>query len=391
MVERFAAAAPALRVGLVVAALLLAWRAIHVNAVLYDDSGRPRLGAAVPGTAEASALRRALDDNPAHAAALVMLAREHENAGDAARAARAYRAALALAPYEPEVLQLAGTFFLRHEDPAAIEVLGRLAEGSARPAAFAALASLLASERHAPAVAQLLSTRPEWLDAFLLDACRRGTDPALLARWLRRSSAAASSAQSACAIDGLRAADRWSEAYQVWLNSLPRERLSDVGFVFNGGFEHVPGGAGFDWILQARSERDAGHTAMALPSLGAAGRRALRVSYNGGRQSDVPARQFLALAPGRYELSGRARHEAIKALRGVRWTVRCVERDRPARLLSNSERFVGSSEWRRFAMELEVPAGCPGQVLQLEPDVEAGTPAFVAGTAWFDDLRLARR
>ena len=41
--------------------------------------------------------------------------------------------------------------------------------------------------------------------------------------------------------------------------------------------------------------------------------------------------------------------------------------------------------------EAVVPEGCPGQVLQLEPvGMDEGT-TFLAGTAWFDDLRLTRR
>ena len=42
-------------------------------------------------------------------------------------------------------------------------------------------------------------------------------------------------------------------------------------------------------------------------------------------------------------------------------------------------------------MQLTIVPSCQGQVLQLEPVAEDGAVAFVAGTAWFDDLRILRR
>lgn len=366
---------------IVLASLVLAWRAIHVNAVLYGPEGRPRLEAPL-----AAVLAR----NPAEVAALLMLARDREAAGDRPGASRAYHAALEVAPHEPEALLLAGDFFLRERDPAAVELVARLAapHGAERERAFAALAALLATGREAEAVRNVLARKPAWLPAFALDACGRGLDPARLAPWLRRAEGDSWPPETTCAIDRLRGEGRWSEAYQVWLNALPQARLRRVGHVFNGDFEHAASGAGFDWSLQRRAEREAGHSAATLQTLGASGTRALRVAYTGGRQSEAPARQYLALEPGRYELSGRARPEGVKSLRGVHWTVRCASGAESGRILGASERFLGSSEWRPFKAPVEVPAGCPGQLLQLEPVAE---PDFVSGTAWFDDLAVARR
>jgi hypothetical protein len=152
----------------------------------------------------------------------------------------------------------------------------------------------------------------------------------LMPALLRRSaSGQGAGAETACAIDRLRAAGRWPEAHQLWLNTLPRERLKDVGFVFNGSFEFAPTDRGFDWILQPRSEREAGHAAQVFQVPGASGKRALRIAYNGRRQNGVPVRQFLALAPGRYEVGGMGRPDGIKAARGIHWTVRCVESGKP--------------------------------------------------------------
>ena len=140
-----------------------------------------------------------------------------------------------------------------------------------------------------------------------------------------------------------------------------------------------------------RKFREAGHAAQAFQVPGAAGKRALRIAYNGRRQSGVPVRQFLALAPGRYDLTGLGRPEGIKAARGIHWTLRCVDSGKPQAVIASSERFLGSSEWRRFAMELLVADDCRGQVLQLEPVGDDGALAFVSGNAWFDDFRVRRQ
>lgn len=388
----------------VAVALVLLWRVIQVNAVLYDDSGRPRLVAVSAASDmpprdrkafETAALQQILNQNPGEVAALLMLAQGRDEAGDVGSASRAFRSALELAPLDRDALRLAAAHFLRLGDPSGVELLARLVAQypGTRGQVFPVLAEIVATGRHRAEVAALIARNPDWLGAFLVDACVRGVDPRILAPILAQRSAlaGATQAEADCAIDRLRRAERWEEAYQVWLNLLPRDRLANVGHVFNGSFEYSPSGIGFDWMPQPRPEKETGHVAEILNAQGAAGAKALRVVYNGKRQLAIPIRQFLALAPGDYELSGLARPDGIKALKGVHWTLRCVEKGNPGRMIAASERFLGSSEWRRFAMELRVGAECPGQLLQLEPVAEEGSVAFVAGVVWFDDMAIRRR
>ena len=398
-------AAPSVaRVAVVAVSLLLLWRVIDVNLGLYDESGQPRLAprsgaSGAPSgdrkESERAALREMLDDNPAEIAALLMLAQQREVSGDVAGASKAYRVALDLAPIDREVLALASAHFLRRDEPAALELLARLVANypDTRGRAFPVLADLLTRNRYQVALAEIARRNPAWLDPFLADACARGTDPALLVSLVMRPSAAggAEPAAAACVMDRLRRSGQWEQAYHLWLNLLPKERRARLGFVFNGGFEFLPTHQGFDWMTQKAPERSAGHVAEVVRAQGAKDLRALRIAYNGNRQSGVPARQYLVLQPGRYELTGQVRLEGIKAARGIHWTVRCMEKDTPRRIVARSERFVGSDDWRRFAMELAIDGACSGHVLQLEPVGEDGAIAFVSGTAWFDDLSLRRR
>lgn len=386
------------RAAIVVFALALVWRVLHVNAVLYDDNGRPRLPAvgqnsAADANVDRETLRQALRSNPGQIDALLMLAGGYESSGDAKQASRALDAAYQLAPDERNVLAAVAEFQLRQGDVArALPLLDRLVDTypEMRPGAFEILGQLLSEGREPATWKRILARKPTWLGLFIVSSCERGMDPAILVPLLleRTPSSRSPTPESACVIDRLRVSDRWQQAYQVWLNTLPRERLSEVGFVFNGSFEFAPSGQGFDWRPTRALERDSGHSVEMPQAQGVSGKRALRVSYNGKRQSGVPIAQYLALAPGAYGLSGLARPLSITAGRGVEWTLRCVKAGTPSETIATSERFVGSGDWRHFAFEIKVPAGCPGQVLQLEALATSDGYAYLSGSIWFDDLVL---
>ena len=391
--------AVALRTGIVVASLLLVWRVLQVNFVLFDEAGRPRLPS--PPTAGAVAsdgefLRRVLADNPGQVDALLFLARERERAGDLRGTRRAYQVAFELAPMDREVLGSGSEFFLKQgETGPALVMLDHLVESypEAQARAFPVLARLLAEHRDPAAWNAIAARKAAWIGPFIVSACREGTDPETLAALFldRVREHRASAEEAACLIDRLRATDRWQQAYQLWLNTLTPDRYADVGHIFNGSFEYAASGVGFDWILSRARERDVGHVVEVSQASGHGGKRALHVSYNGKRQSGMAAMQYLALPPGRYEMSGNARPQSIGAGRGIQWTVRCVKGGKQQSALAASERFLGSSEWRPFSFQVTVPADCPGQLLQLEPvGYYTEGIVYLAGSAWFDELVLRR-
>jgi hypothetical protein len=327
--------------------------------------------------------------------ALLMLAAQQQRSGEAKQANSVLEAAYQLAPNERNVLAAFAEFQLRQGDVArALPLLDRLVEAypETRPGAFEVLAKLLAEGREPATWKKILARRPAWLGSFIVSSCEKGTDPAILVPLLpeRAATDRSPAAESACVIDRLRDTDRWTQAYQVWLNTLPKERLADVGYVYNGSFEFAPTSLGFDWRPTRAPERESGHAVEMPQAQGVSGKRALRVSYSGKRQSGVPIAQYVALSPGRYELTGLAHPLSITAGRGVQWTLRCVTAGAASEPIAASERFVGSSEWRRFAFEIKVPAQCPGQVLQLEPITTSDGSVYLLGSIWFDELVLRR-
>jgi hypothetical protein len=377
------------RAAIVAGTLVLAWRIIAVNAVSYDITGRP-VG---PGDGTVGDLTARVQENPGDVYALVSLARNEARRGDVSRAGSQLAAAAGLAPVEPIVLEA---------DAESLFVRGQVAQGAARLSQLATIhgnydrwfpvfSRLLAARD--PALQRIAAGNPKWLGAFILDQCAKGADAMLLAPLLDFRGSAKARAQPAeieCVTERLRGAGRWREAYQVWLNALPRERLASVGFVFNGSFEYPASGVGFDWKPDAAPERNSGHAVEHAPSREGRGDRALRVTYTGKRQVSPAVVQYLSVPPGRYELSGWARVDHLNSPRGVQWIVRCAS-DENAVVIGASERFLGSSEWRRFSLDVDIPSRCAGQALQLEPVGMAQGTTFLTGTLWFDDLSLSLR
>ena len=61
-------------------------------------------------------------------------------------------------------------------------------------------------------------------------------------------------------------------------------------------------------------------------------------------------------------------------------------------VLAESEPFVGSDEWRSFAVDFVVPdRECPAQLLRLELDGRVELDFEALGGAWFDDLAIVRQ
>jgi hypothetical protein len=378
-----------LRATLLGVGLILLWRILSVNAVTYGEGNTPAVRLPPEGEGRARALQAELAANPASASVLVQLGAERERAGDRAAAAHAFATALRLAPIDRAALRAAAALDVREGRMGdAVRRVDRLLTyyGDTREWAFPVLLQWLAVPQ-ARAALEALSREPSsWMGAFLTHACGR-VDPLVPATLLARRIGAglAGRDEVRCGIDSLRGAGHWEAAYQLWLNTLPRERLAEVGYVFNGGFEHAPSGLGFDWVVD---ERSPAHSADFPMGSAAAGQRALRVGWTGKRIAGPAILQRLALQPGRYELSGLVRLDQLQSVRGVQWALRCAAEPRSS--LGASPRFMGSVEWQRFAFQLEVPESCVGQLLQLEPAGLNEGATYVAGRAWFDELRLER-
>jgi hypothetical protein len=385
----------------VVVALVLVWRVFATGAAALLEGTRAaepeRARAPVESGAPDAPWRARLARNPTDYAALVVLALELERQGKTADARDAMRAALRLAPADERTLVEAAAFHLRTGDEAqALAILRRALDlyPSVQGTAWPFLTAALDGGRSAEFFSGIARENPAWWLSFFRHACRSAADVDAVQRLLAARSAAGVAVPDEwrCLIGRLQRENRWANAYQAWLNSLPREQQKRVGYVFNGDFEAAPSNMGFDWIVAEQPG-----VSIATQAIdGAGGRRALHVEFVRKRWAGPPVQQYLMLFPGRYKLEGRGRSDGLETWLGVQWGLYCLEQaGKDGRQLARSDRFRGMTNWVEFAEDFTVPRDCGAQVLRLElanPRRDADVPGNVAarlnGSVWFDDFRV---
>jgi hypothetical protein len=172
-------------------------------------------------------------------------------------------------------------------------------------------------------------------------------------------------------------------AYYAWLQFLPSEALSRAGHLFNGSFEFDPSGLPFDWTFSAKS----GVTIQIANRVDSNG-RALFLEFGPGRIEDLRVAQLVVLPPGNYRFLGKHQVDTVSQ-RGLQWRIKCVNRARTQ--IGQSPPVAGSSVWDNFEFPFTIPeTDCPVQHVQLVFDASSASERFIAGSLWYDDLRIVR-
>ncbi len=365
----------------------LAWWADHPHALLRRAESQAQDPSQAADAAETA--RKALAANPLEGRAHRVLG-ELVAAADPELAAAHYRRAAARAP--ADVASRAWLFDRYLGSGNAAEAMPHLdAILRVRPTAVVPLERLLlalaADPDTQPVFAETLASAPPWRARVLVAIGQRAENVDAvypLFDRLRRSPGGLSAPEREAWLERLVREDRWGAAYLTWAAMLPPERVVGLGNIYNGGFELAPGG-GFDWRLRrvagARIDRAAGS--------GVGGDYALRIAFADRRVPFAHVEQWLALAPGRYRLSGRARADDLRSGRGLVWGVRCAG---SGAWIGEGPALSGQRDWHDFAFEFEVPAaGCAGQRLLLRLPARIVAEQRIGGLAWYDDLRIVRQ
>ncbi len=243
---------------------------------------------------------------------------------------------------------------------------------------------LLAAEAAAEAgLVRLLATAPPWRPILLERLSEKLDDKDALIRLysqLQKSAAPPSASEIRALLDRLAREDRVDEAYLLWLASLPPDRLSRLGLLYNGDFAFPPSDLAFDWRTPAirgaaASVRDEG------------GVKALKIEFYGARVNFEHVMHLLNLPPGGYVLAGEASSHGLETERGLRWRVSCFPTASGA--LGASEFFKGERAWKLFRFAFAVPAeGCSAQMLTLELPARIAAEMQISGTAGYRRLSI---
>jgi hypothetical protein len=335
--------------------------------------------------------RRAFLAAPTDGRALVLLANLYLARGETGLADRLAGHARTLLPTKVAVLlPLADYWDRRGRIDLALEAMGQAlaVDGRLGKQLFPLLLKLAENPRTRPALAPFAASPPGWWDGFFADLARRALDreaPLALLAFRRASAVPLSLRERQAMVERLQDDGDWAGAYLLWASGLEPAQRRWLGNLFNGGFELEPIPWGFDWRLP----RLPGVSAVRQSTFGGQGEVSLRLGFEGRELVFRHLYQPLFLAPGRYELRLLGRPDRLQGRGGLRWAVRCAGVEDQA--LGVSERFLGTSDWRRETVSFEVPAdSCTAQVIRLESEGRNLFDHRLQGEIWFDGFAIRR-
>jgi len=248
------------------------------------------------------------------------------------------------------------------------------------------LAQMAANTEQRRVLISALAKSPPWRQRVLKELPRQLGDPGLIRSVmtaLGRAPGGLSSSEASAFISTLARLGRIDLAYAGWLGTLDEDRLNDMGFINNPGFEFDIGATIFDWRMARPAnalhaiERPPGTTGLAF-----------HVILGPGRVTFPKLSQTLVLGPGTYELSYKIKGQVI-GKRGLYWSLRCLK----GGAFAKSDPMTGTyRRWTSLSLRVEVPAreDCGGQILQLTHGARSASEQLVSGDLWIDDVVLKR-
>jgi len=365
----------------------LAWNPRQPEALYRRASA---LREADPQTA-VQLLLQAYAENPANAHPLIALMGIYQAQDDSSRADTLADSAVRLMPADPWVRrQVANHWITRGDLQSAMEhwSVALEADPSIRAQLFPVLMKLAEEPSTRAVFKSIAASPPSWWNAFFTEVSKRASDveTVRLLYSLRHefSRMPLTEPERKAYVARLKKDGLISEAYIHWANGLNRDQRAQLGLLFNGGFEFEPSGWGFDWHIRSR------HNALIdrAQTYGLDGDKALHLLFKRHKGRFRAVFQPLFLDPGPYRLSGRVRTDSLETKGGLKWIVRCLYPEEKG--LGESERFLGTNQWRSFDFELQVPESCLLQEIRLESSGKRSFEHEITGGAWFDRMAIRR-
>lgn len=248
------------------------------------------------------------------------------------------------------------------------------------------LARMAENKDAAGVLKDLLAANPPWRRAFFSSLPRNVSDartPLDLLLSLREKPTPPGPADLRAYLNFLIKHGFYEVAYYAWLQFLPPEQLSGIGFLYNGSFETKSSKLPFDWVIGSGS----GVTIDVIPPPEDQTQKALYIEFGYGRVNLRGVTQMIMLSPGTYQLRGKYKGE-VTGRRGLRWRIACAG----GRRLGKSDMVLGTKpEWQQFKFSFTVPdRDCRAQKVSLVLDSRSASERFVTGSIWYDDLEISR-
>lgn len=240
------------------------------------------------------------------------------------------------------------------------------------------------------ALADLLSQNPPWRPNFVgsIDASQEGVPSGAAALFERMKSNGSPPriGETSSYLTSLFRSGQEEMAYQAWIQYLlPEERLTSLGFLYNGDFSYPVTSALFDWRFTRKATQ--GYSIAIRPlEPGAPARYGISVDFAGGRTKYSDIWQYLVLPPGTYRLTGDVAAN-LHTPRGLEWDIYCV---RQQQLVAATELFRGEIPWRPFEVKFKIGEDCPGQLMNLRLAARIPSEEEIVGRVTFTNLAINR-
>jgi tetratricopeptide (TPR) repeat protein len=390
-------------------AVVLAWRVLSLGmadhlavdkpgAALFWRSGHPE---ALLRMAEKCVSRKqwpeareyalkALKANKLDGRALRVLGQVAEHQGDEKRAAELFNKAVALSPRDlpSHVWLLEYSLRNRQAKPAAehLDALLRVAPELAN-VLLPQAAALAVNPAAQDAVLGQLALNPPWRRHLLMALAASGysADQIVPVYVKLNAQSKLEPGDYLPLIDRLNKEGRYPQAYLTWANLIPEKQRKYLGNVFDGGFElplEEQVGA-YGWLMQPVD----GAQAQLYSTSGTLGENSFYLEFEGRRTPYAHLSQMLALPPGQWRLSFRAKADRLDSVRGLVWRIICQA---DGSTLAETEPMRGRFDWREFTQTFEIAEACAGQRLILMIPARIPAETLVNGALWLDDVKIQR-
>lgn len=189
-------------------------------------------------------------------------------------------------------------------------------------------------------------------------------------------------------LETLIGAHEYQQALSVW-NDLQARGLApqsdgSSNLVFNGGFEHTPINAGFDWRYH-----EAPYTTVQLANhLPSAGKRCLRLNFSDvGNHQDEPVYQIIPVSPDQdYLLTAQVHSVNIVSDSGP--VLRVTDPVCWQCLTASTGAVMGSTPWHQITLRFRTGPRTSAVRVSIWRARSLGYPTEILGTLWLDQVSL---
>lgn len=235
----------------------------------------------------------------------------------------------------------------------------------------------------------IVSDPPSWWESFFSYLTIHGKRIETLieiADMRHRSSTPLSGVERKSLLSRLITESKWQEAYLIWAGGMSEAQRTQLGSIYDGGFELSHQGVGFDWRITNTK-----HFVTRFQYIyDSVGRKSLHVRFLNKELPYKNISQYLFLAKGKYQFSAIKRTDMLAGRGRLKWMVRCA--DNMNEIVGESPSVVPSKKWSKMKFIFTIPdsKSCRAQIIRLETTGKHAYDHKLTGSAWFDSLSIKR-